>query len=77
MRSFGGCLYFRCVSLDRFRFRRDLDPKVETVAIAELFHVCSALGRGWRKGLLKQDSFRHIEEVYMAIQRSAEVGVKN
>ena len=56
-------------------FRRDLDPKVETVAIAN-YSTFAALGRAHEQVYSNKDGFRHIEEVYMAIQRSAEVGIK-
>jgi hypothetical protein len=56
-------------------FRRDLDPKEETVAIAN-YSTFAALGRAHEQVYSNKDGFRHIEEVYMAIQRSAEVGIK-
>jgi hypothetical protein len=56
-------------------FREDIDEKWETIAIAS-YSTFSALGRAYEQVQTNKDRFRHIAEVYMAIQRSAELGVK-
>lgn len=56
-------------------FREDIDPLLETVAIAS-YSTYLALGRAHQQVYANKDGFRHIEEVYMAIQRAAEVGIK-
>ncbi|MHB2007854.1 MAG: hypothetical protein ACYCOX_07380 [Acidobacteriaceae bacterium] len=56
-------------------FRPDLDATVETIAITS-YSTFSALGRAYEQVYSNKEGFRHIEEVYMAIQRSAELGVK-
>lgn len=56
-------------------FREDIDPLVETVAIAS-YSTYLALGRAHQQVFANRDGFRHIEEVYMAIQRAGEVGLK-
>ena len=56
-------------------FREDIDEKWETIAIAS-YSTFSALGRAYEQVHTNKDRFRHIGEVYMAIQRSAELGVK-
>jgi hypothetical protein len=60
---------------DSIWFRRDIDPREEKVAIAS-YSTFVALGRAYEQVFTNQDGFRHIEEVYMAIQRAGEVGMK-
>ena len=60
---------------DSIWFRRNIDPFEEAVAIAS-YSTFSALGRAHEQVFGNRDGFRHIEEVYMAIQRAAEVGIK-
>lgn len=60
---------------DSIWFRRDIDPHGERVAIAN-YSTFAALGRAYEQVFANKDGFRHIEEVYMAIQRAAEVGMK-
>jgi hypothetical protein len=60
---------------DSIWFRPDLDPTVETLAITS-YSTFSALGRAYEQVYSNEEGFRHIEEVYMAIQRSAELGIK-
>jgi hypothetical protein len=60
---------------DSIWFREDIDPLLETVAIAS-YSTFLALGRAHQQVYANREGFRHIEEVYMAIQRAAEVGLK-
>ena len=56
-------------------FRSDIDSTMETIAISS-YSTFSALGRAYEQVYSNRDNYRHIEEVYMAIRRSAEIGVK-
>lgn len=60
---------------DSIWFRRNIDSYEEAVAIAS-YSTFAALGRAHEQVFGNRDGFRHIEEVYMAIQRAAEVGMK-
>lgn len=56
-------------------FRQDIDPGIETIAIAS-YSTFSALGRAYERVYAKHENFRHIEDIYAAIQRAVELGVK-
>jgi hypothetical protein len=56
-------------------FGPDIDAASETVAIHS-YSTFAALGRAYEQVFANRDNYRHIDEVYAAIQRSAEIGVK-
>ncbi len=56
-------------------FRFDINPSMETLAISS-YSTFSALGRAYEQVYSNKDNYRYLEDVYMTIQRSAEIGVK-
>ena len=60
---------------DSIWFQDGIDPQIETIAIAN-YSTFAALGRARHKIFSDHEHFRHVEELYMAIQRSLELGIK-
>ncbi|MGB8496356.1 MAG: hypothetical protein WCE53_18315 [Candidatus Acidiferrum sp.] len=56
-------------------FQDGIDPQIETIAITS-YSTFTALGRARHKIYSDNERFRHVEELYMAIQRSLELGKK-
>lgn len=55
--------------------KRGLDPRFERLAIAS-YSTFKTLARARRKIFDDHEEYRHVEELYMHLQRAAEVGVK-
>jgi hypothetical protein len=55
--------------------RRGLDPGFELLAIAN-YSTFKALARARQKICEDHEEYRHVEELYMQLQRAAEIGVK-
>lgn len=60
---------------DSIWFQDGIDPQIETIAITN-YSAFAALGRARHKIYSDNEDFRHVEELYMAIQRSLELGIK-
>jgi len=60
---------------DSIWFQDGIDPQIETIAIKN-YSTFAALGRARHKIFSDNEHFRHVEELYMAIQRSVELGIK-
>lgn len=56
-------------------FQDGIDPQIETIAITN-YSTFAALGRARHKIYSDNEHFRHVEELYMAIQRSVELAIK-
>lgn len=56
-------------------FRDGVDSSLEGIAIAS-YSTFAALARARHKIFVDNEQYRHVEELYAAIQRSAEIGVK-
>lgn len=60
---------------DSIWFQDGIDPQIETIAITN-YSTFAALGRARHKIYSDNEHFQHVEELYMAIQRSVELGIK-
>jgi hypothetical protein len=56
-------------------FKRGIDHRLESMAIAS-YSAFTALARARHKIFEEHEGYRHIEELYMQLQRAGEVGVK-
>ena len=56
-------------------FRNGVDPQLEDIAIAS-YSAYAALARARQKIFSRHEEYRFLEELYAAVQRSAEIGVK-
>jgi hypothetical protein len=60
---------------DSLWFQDGIDAQIETIAITN-YSTFAALGRARHKIYSDNEHFRHVEELYMVIQRSVELGIK-
>jgi len=56
-------------------FREDVDSDLESIAIAS-YSTYAALARARRRIYSSHERYQYLEELYAAVQRSAEIGVK-
>jgi hypothetical protein len=60
---------------DSIWFQDGIDPQIETIATTN-YSTFAALSRARQKIYSDNERFRHVEELYMVIQRSVELGIK-
>jgi hypothetical protein len=73
--TFWQCYVYPLRARDSIWFREGIDGDLEGIAIAS-YSTFGALARARHRIFSKHEDYRFIEELYAAVQRSAEVGVK-